>query len=453
MPRLRFTQTFLDSLADKDSRWEKALAKWRADDPKRRRGRTPQQRVELWDDALTGLGIWVRPSGKAGWQIFTRLDGRQVRDQLGSIELYPEISAARKSGQASLRKIMAGVDPVKEKRETKRIEETALGEMLADYLDHRPQKGAPEYLTEIRRALQRDVINTDLGTKSIGAVKREDIKAMLYDVAQQRPGHARHLHSYLSTAFAWLAEHRDQPNLMVGIKSPAPKVERDRALEEDDELRLFWLGCDKLDYPFGRLFQLLLLTGVRRDEIAESTWSEFNLGAELWKLPGSRTKNHLALDVHLSPLALDILASLPRMKSERGWLFPQQRQRNSRVPVTDNSVSGFGNAAKRLAAIMDKMAADEGLPAVEHFTRHDLRRSLATGMAKLGVRQEVVDRLLNNNTSGRGLSDVSRIYNRYSYTAERREALEAWAAKIESLVGIEREPAPANVIELAAARG
>jgi len=179
-----------------------------------------------------------------------------------------------------------------------------------------------------------------------------------------------------------------------------------------------------IGWPFGPLFQLLLLTAQRRDEVAGMTWSEVNLNKRIWILPRDRTKNDKAHVVHLSALAIEIINRAPRA-SDR-FLF---------TTTGTTPVSGWGRARGRLAAAM-------GDP--EPFTLHDLRRSAATGMARIGVAHHVVDRTLNH-TAGK-ISGVARIYNQFDYAAERQAALEAWSRHIESLV----QPTPSNVVELRA---
>ena len=254
-----------------------------------------------------------------------------------------------------------------------------------------------------------------------------------------KPQHARHVHAYLRTAFAWLAEHREVPNLVISIKPPAPKVRRQTALKEDHETRIYWQAAEKIG-PFGKLFRLILLLGVRRDELAEAPRSEFDMPGRVWHLPAERAKNGIAVDIRLPQLAIDILETMPPIKSK--WLFPQLRQRHDKAPLTDNPMSGFSTAAKRHERIMAEMAAEQGLPPLPHVTRHDMRRTIATGMAKLGIRQEVVNHVLNNATSTKAMSDIELIYNTHKYEQECAKALERWAAKIEKLVGIKREPKP-----------
>jgi integrase len=458
MPRLKLTQAVVDKLA-----WASAVEKWREEDPKERRGKTPQ-RVEIWDTHLPEFGLMIRPSGRKTWQALYRVDRKPVRETFGTSDKQPSLAAAREAARLSMAKARAGQNPVAEKREAK-AEEKCLGEeeakraaatlgaLLKTYITERPKvnkRGRPlaaEYLAEIKRAIERDIVHHEIGKRPISQIGQKDISALLYDMAKSRPSHARHLHAYLRAAFDWLRIHKDDvPNLMAGIEPPAPKTERDRTLTEDYEVRLFWHACDEIGWPFGPLFQLLCLLGPRRDELACATWREFKLTEQVWELPDS--KNDEPQITHLPRLAVEILESLPRMASEKGYVFTTQRRGN------DTPVSGFSDAWGRVEKIMQQSAAEEGLPQIEHFTRHDLRRTIAYGMAKLGVAPHVADKILNH-TGGSTITGVMRVYNRFQYLAERKDALDKWAKHIEDLVGITRqsvEPAR-NVVELAAARG
>jgi integrase len=222
-----------------------------------------------------------------------------------------------------------------------------------------------------------------------------------------------------------------EKNPAACVKMPAQKVERERALG-DEEIRPFWFACDRIGWPFGPVAQLLLLTGQRRDELACSTWSEFDFNSQTWTLPSERTKNGRTHIVHLSGLAIEILEKLPHLASKKGWIF------TTGLGGADTPVSGFGRGRERIAATMAEMSGE----VVAHFTLHDLRRSAATGMAALGVAPHVVDKILNHS-SGK-IGGVAKIYNRFEYIPERKAALDAWAQHVESLI----RPAPYNVIEL-----
>jgi integrase len=245
---------------------------------------------------------------------------------------------------------------------------------------------------------------------------------------------SNHTLAYLRAMLNWAVDYDlIDANPANGFKMPAPLVERDRTLS-DEEIRLFWCGCDGVGWPFGPLFQLLLLTAQRRDELAHANWKEFDLDRASWMLPRERVKNDRAHLVHLSGRATKILKALPRI-GERGFLF---------TTTGETPVSGFGRARDRLTAVMVEIG---GGAAIEPFTLHDLRRTAATGMAGIGIAPHVVDKILNH-VSG-AIRGVAAIYNRHAYIDERKAAIEAWSRRVESLV----DPAAAtsNVLAIKAA--
>src|SRR5262249_22788969 len=169
---------------------------------------------------------------------------------------------------------------------------------------------------------------------------------------------------------------------------------------------------------------LLLLTAQRRDEVGGMRWSELDLDEQrTWTIPGSRSKNGKAHVVHLSSFAIETLDRLPQL-DESEFVFTT----NGRTPV-----SGFSVAKARLDALMGE---------TPWWTLHDLRRSAASGMARLGIAPHVVDKILNHQSGT--IRGVAAVYNRFEYLPERAAALDAWSRFVEALV----RPVPSNVVSL-----
>jgi integrase len=197
----------------------------------------------------------------------------------------------------------------------------------------------------------------------------------------------------------------------------------------------------------------LLLTAQRRDEVGGLEWSELNLDKRLWTIPREKAKNDRAHEVHLSDLAVEIVEELPSVSrpgpggkgSEPSpYLFTTNGER---------PVSRFSKAKKRLDEHMVQLLGAEvkqtGMDPeteIEGWILHDLRRTAATGMARLNIAPHVVDRILNH-VSGT-IRGVAAVYNRHAYLEERKAALEAWAGYVEDLV----RPGSTNVVPLVAAR-
>jgi len=154
--------------------------------------------------------------------------------------------------------------------------------------------------------------------------------------------------------------------------------------------------------------------------VAGMRWSEIDEARALWTIPGDRAKNGRAHEVPLSAPALDVLRSLPRLDGS-DLVFTTNGQA---------SISGFSKAKARL-----DRASGVGLTERDEWRVHDLRRTVTTFMAGMEIAPHVVDKLLNH-VSGT-IRGVAAVYNRHSYTDERRRALDAWARRLAAIVATE----------------
>ena len=191
----------------------------------------------------------------------------------------------------------------------------------------------------------------------------------------------------------------------------------------DSEIASFWRACDRVSVPFGAMFRIMLLCGVRLREAAGMRRSELVEG--IWSLPGSRT-NGRSLKLALPPSALQIIESVPRVNDE--FVFSTGK----------TAVSGFSKAKKALDTAMSEVA---GKP-LQDFRLHDLRRTFASGLAALGVALPVIERLLNHISESFG--GVQGVYQSHEFEDEKREALARWAQHVAGLVSDQ----PSNVATL-----
>jgi integrase len=170
--------------------------------------------------------------------------------------------------------------------------------------------------------------------------------------------------------FAWaMREGLADENPVIGTNNPEEGITpRDRVLT-DAELRAIWNACQ--DDDFGRIVKLLMLTGCRRDEIGGLRWDEVDIGDAMLNIPGSRTKNHTALNLPLSPA--------PRPAD---WEFVWRR-------------NGFSVWSYATLALRGRIAAAQG-KALAPWRLHDIRRTVATRMGDIGVLPHVVEAVLNH---------------------------------------------------------
>jgi integrase len=208
---------------------------------------------------------------------------------------------------------------------------------------------------------------------------------------------ANRLLAQLRKIFNWaLDEELITSSPVTRLTPPAPERERDRVLSAD-EVVLLWSQFDGLSYPFGPLFQLLLTTGQRRGEVARMRWSEVD--GDVWHIPNDRAKSGQGHAVPLTPLALSILESIPR---NGAYVFS----------TGTRPVSGFSKGKARVKGVDD-------------WRLHDLRRTMATHMRRMGVDRITVSKILNHAEAG-----VTRIYDRYSCDDEQCQAMELWSNKL-----------------------
>jgi integrase len=198
------------------------------------------------------------------------------------------------------------------------------------------------------------------------------------------------------------------------VERPGEETRRDRTLKAE-EIRVLWPGFGALGYPFGPFFQMALVTGQRRDEVARMRWADIDIGEQLWVLPPEATKASRVHAVPLSPLSIALLEGLPNLGT---YVFTTTR---------DRPISGFSKAKARL----DAMGTSDGANAVAvaPWTIHDLRRTAATEMGRLGVSRFIIGKVLNHADRS-----VTGIYDRHQYLREKREALETWAGYLTQLV-------------------
>ena len=412
-------------------------------------------RVEYFDAAFGGLALRVSKLGHKSWSVYYRMHGRLRRLTLGA---YPAIKPpqARLEAQRALERVRAGTDPGDEKktlRKRPRPEADTFGAVAEDYLArHLAKNNAKSTYAEAKRDLEKDALPR-WRDRPIASISRRDALDLIDRItARGAEIQANRTLARLRALFNWAIEKdRLNESPVARMKPPAKERPRDRALT-DGEIRWFWQACGELGWPFGSLAKLLLLTAQRRDEVASMEWIEIDLGKATWTMPRQKTKNTRAHEVQLSVPTLEILKGLPQLG--HGLLF---------TTTGETSVSGFSRAKQRLdAAMIRARRRSLGLPEsddalrkvlripsgkplpeeIPNWTLHDLRRTAATGMARLNFPPHVVDKVLNH-VSGT-IRGVAAVYNRFEYLEERRAALQAWGSFVSDIVA----SAPNNVLAI-----
>ncbi len=416
---------------------------------------TPTARREIPDGKITGLYLVLQPSGAKSWALRYRAAGKPAKLTLGP---YPtlDLANARRRAQEALGGIARGKNPAAEKKAAREAQKAAsstadrVETVAASFIEKYVKRNVGEsWAREAERLLTKE-INPRLGSKRLGEVKKSDIHDLLDEIVDRgAPIVANRTLAVFRRLCNWAVERGIiDTSPCDKIKAPAAEESRDRVLT-DDEVRLAWGAFERVGWPFGQIAQLLLLTGARRDEVASARWNEIDLNASTWTIAKERSKNGIAHEIPLSEAATNILRSLPRIGDKRDALIFST---TGRTPV-----SGFSRAKEavdtEILVALKERAVESGLTpedvlAPERWTLHDLRRTAASGMAGLGIAPHVVEAVLNHRSGT--IKGVAAVYNRYTYAAEKRQALDAWARRL----GVIAAGAEAsNVVELVKARG
>ncbi len=395
----------------------------------------------------------ARP-GKAGRIMFilyarypsSPLPTRRALGRYGALSL----AQARDKAADWLDKIRKGVDPAVAEEQAKQaaLRKQALKQersfaavaeaFIADKLPGE-RKGR-----EVERDIRR-VFMPAWGAKAIDEINEIDVLGIINPKKRAAPAQARNLLTTAKRLFAWAIDQRVyglnaspcdrlKPKAIIGEKVP-----RQRQLN-DDEFFAFLRAARRLGYPYGPVYQLLALTGLRLNEVADAQWGE--ISNKIWTVPAARMKGResKARDhaVPLSPAALAIVDNLPRFRQGK-YMFSTSA--GAKPAWISNKIKARLDARmlRTLRALARKRGDDPAAVKLEPWVNHDLRRNVRSGLSALKIDHRVAEAVLAHKPQG-----IVGIYDVHSFADEKREALELWAAKLQSIV----EPPPPNVVTL-----
>jgi integrase len=379
-----------------------------ADDLKLPTGKTDHI---VFDDDITGFGIRLREGGSRSWIYQYRIGSKQRRMVLGSVKSVPLKLARENAGKLEAR-VRLGGDPAMDRETARQEADNTFGALADKYLEARKSEWRPRSEIEVRRHLTNHA--KSLHRLPITSVGQRDVATLLGSIANNSGNvTSNRVRASLYAFFGWVIREgvRLPEGNVVSYTNVREEKSRDRVLS-DAELKAIWAAC--LDDYSGAILKLLMLTGQRVNEIAALRWDEVH--DDQIVLPAERTKNDRAHIVPLSDAAKAILTA----SSGRGRICVFGRD--------DTGFQGLGYAKPRLDARMAK-ASGKPLP---HWTPHDLRRTVATRMADLGVQPHIIEAVLNHVSGHK--SGVAGIYNRATYDREKREALNLWAEHLLAVI-------------------
>ena len=386
----------------------------------------PHKRREIPDGGKPGLYLVIQSTGRKSWAVRYRFKG-QARKL--TLEGFPSLATARRLAQDALDTVAEGKDPAAEKQASKSqygLGSDLFGAVAAEFVErHAKRNTRPISAHQTEQFLAREVL-PKWGNRRIQDITKRHVLDLLDGIVDRGGGlSANRTLAAIRKLFNWAVQRGIiTASPAAGIKAPLAEQSRDRVLS-DDEIRWLWLACDKAGYPFGSMAKLLLLTGQRRNEVSGMTWAELDLDKALWTIPAGRSKNNQKHEVPLSDAALSVITSLPRIKSDKGFLLTTNGETH---------VSGYSRAKAMLDKAMLEVARQERGADVQipRWTLHDLRRTGVSGMARLGIALPVIEKVVNHSSGS--FAGITQVYQRHHFSDEKRTALQAWANFVLSTV-------------------
>jgi len=395
-------------------------------------------RLVLWDSVVSddtslpgSFGLRVTITGVKSWVVMYRVEDERnpgsQKQRFMTLGHYPAntLAEAREKARDALKLAGKGEDPVEARGNVKRdiaaIEtvEEAVSAFIVKYAKRQNRSWK-----EVERVFNSYVL-PKWSNRKLPEITRKDIFELLEELmVADHPYMANRALAHIRKFFNWCLETgRVAVSPATNIKPPGKEVARDRVLN-NDEINAVWKGADELGWPFGPAIKVLILTGQRRNEVLQMKWENLDLTKSLWTMPKEATKANRKHEVPLSKMVIELLESLPRNGI---YVFST----NSRTPI-----SGISKAKTRL----------DNFSNTSEWRIHDIRRTVASKMAELGIAPHVIEKVLNHSTGQ--ISGVGAVYNRHTYLREKTDALNVWTRGLEATV----LDSQSNVIEFEEAK-
>ncbi len=391
----------------------------------------------LWDSELRGFGVKVAKNGAKTYVFQYRMGGREASTRRRTIGVHGSPwtpMLAREEAERLALSVAQGIDPNAADLERRRL---AIDLAFEPYAA-RFQKtcGDRGWGKMVERTLRLH-LTPHFKRKPINTITRSNIAAVLDAIPQEQLALRRNTFAVLRKLFRWAAGRGDiDRSPCDGMETPKAVTPRDRVLSEV-ELARVWRASEHAGKLFGPIVRLLIATGQRREEVSGLDWSELDQSSKMWTLPKERAKNATAHLVPLNASAVEVLASMCGTASE----WPRQ----GLVFKTSGGKRFIAHSKGKQQ--IDAVISKDELPAIPPWRLHDLRRTVATGFQRLGIRFEVTEAILNHLSGSK--AGVAGTYQRHDWLPEKRDALERWANHLRGLTaGAPGDTAPQEASDL-----
>jgi integrase len=376
----------------------------------------PKKPVTYYDKVETGLLLRLSKIGTKSFGYRYKLRGKNRRFTIGKFPAV-SLSDARKQVLQLKVKVNNGIDPQAEKNKKKKTvkkEHTfkdVANEFIAKHLPNLRKRTADEYQRMI------EVYLTPLNNIPIKEITKNDILCILDEKAiiEKSPTQANRIRGALSVVFNFAIDRGLlDSNLINGIPTYKKGRTKRSRYYSPEEIQELWEWFDSFIVPTGQVFKMLLICGQRKTETMKMKWD--NIRINIWTIPAELAKNGEPHYVPLSEMALQIIQQMHPITGDSDYVFCSPRKENTPIGSIKISKEKIQNESS-----------------VSDFRPHDLRRTVATYMAKLAVDRTVLGKILNHKDLARD-SQITAIYDRHSYMKEKREAMNRWSNKLQQIL-------------------
>jgi len=365
----------------------------------------------------SGLRLGIQPTGSRSWLTRYRRPGDGKTAKL--THDASSLAAARVAHAEALRQLAEGIDPGADKQRVRAEAKQAEADRRADtlgkhsqaFLDFQARRVRPASWEQQRHVLCNIALPALGPSRAVSEIRRRDVKDLLEAVAVDRPVMANRVAAVLHRFFGRLVEGEViTVNPAAGIKRPTKEKSRERILSPA-EIKALHDALTTVGSPIAGAALLMLYTGQRRSECAGLAHSEIE--GDVWLLPGTRTKNKRAHAVPLSTQMRELIAQQP-VKPGGPFVFSYDGS---------HAIGGFDRLKTEVDAVMKPE---------KPWTWHDLRRTVASGLAGLGVQLPVIEKILNHASGS--FAGIVGVYQQHDFAAEKAHALQRWADHIGRIV-------------------
>ena len=389
-----------------------------------------KERTDFTDPQTKGLTLRATPNGTKTWALLYRRksDGDKRRVNIGS---FPEIGLSKAREEAAKLRVQVNArkDPAGDAEALKKAE--TVNELLDEYLKRHPRPDA-EWTLACARHFRKDV-RPLIGSIKLPELTRQNVRSVLNAVKDRGAGvTVNRTLAAMRRAFSWaVSQDIMDANPALNMATDIAETPKDRALSVD-EIRALWRGLDDPETPMGNksriALKIILATGQRPGEVCGATKAEVDLKAKTWTIASHRAKNRQVHVVPLSDLVVDLFSEAIELSKADGsnFIFTSRPRRGLGLDRTTAMQAHALSHAMRGA--LENLGLQDN-PA----TPHDLRRTAATHLARLGMSDRVVGRVLNHGTELRR-TITARVYIQHDFAAEKKLALDAWGNEVERII-------------------